>query len=77
MQRVVHQPEVQRCHDGRWVVRCPECQRIEATETLVGIGTPVQSEHEARLMNDNHDARRGGAPAFQRRSPAQANGGSL
>jgi len=59
VQHVAHQPEVLRCSDGRWIVRCPECQRTGSREALIGIATPVQSEYEAQLMRDNHLARRG------------------
>jgi hypothetical protein len=57
--QVVHHPEVLRSSDGRWMVRCPECERTGATEAPIGIGSPVRSEHEAQLMRDNHVARRG------------------
>jgi hypothetical protein len=59
MPGMVHHPEVLRHYDGRWVVRCPECQRIEVAEVLIGIGAPVRSEHEAQMMRDNHVGRRG------------------
>jgi hypothetical protein len=59
MQGVAHHPEVLRCADGRWIVGCPECQQVGATEALIGIGVPVHSEFEAQMMRDNHVARRG------------------
>jgi hypothetical protein len=59
MQGLVHHPEVVRSSDGLWAVICPECQRTTAMEGLIGIGTPVQSKHEAQLMRDNHVAKRG------------------
>jgi hypothetical protein len=56
-----HHPEVLRHDDGRWLVRCPECQRTEMVEVLIGIGAPVRSEYEAQMMRDNHLGRRGRA----------------
>ena len=55
----IHHPAVLRHGDGRWVVRCPECQQTQVVEVLIGIGAPVQSEHEAQMMRDNHSRSRG------------------
>jgi hypothetical protein len=59
VQSVVHRPVVLECPDGRWVVGCRECQRKGATEAPIGIGTPVLSEREARMIKENHLARHG------------------
>ena len=57
MQRHVHHPEVARRNDGRWVVRCPECQGTAGAVVPVGIGMPLRSQHVAEMLRDNHRGR--------------------
>jgi hypothetical protein len=59
VRRVIHHPEVRQRSDGRWTVRCPECQGPAVAEKPIGIGAPVTSEFEAHMMKDNHLARQG------------------
>jgi hypothetical protein len=59
--QVVHHPLVLKRTDGRWIVGCRECQRrgFGTESPPIGIGVPVASEHEAKMMRDNHLGRRG------------------
>ncbi len=47
-----HHPEVLEQGEGRWVVRCPECQQEK--DVPIGIGAPVQTRHVAEMMRQNH-----------------------
>jgi len=72
---VVHHPKVLKCRDGRWVVRCPECERPGATEILIGIGAPVESQEVAHMIRNNHLAKQDWATfRYPRRPEAQPRG---
>lgn len=60
----LHHPQIARRNDGQWVVSCPECQRDRRTAVPIGIGLPLQSQHVAEMLRDNHLGR----PPVDRRS---------
>jgi len=47
-----HQPELLRRADGRWEVRCPQCQQAEMAP--VGISLPIVNRAEAESILQNH-----------------------
>jgi hypothetical protein len=49
----VHSPRVSGRTDGRWEVRCPECE--SSSQSLpIGIGVPITSRYAADEMQANH-----------------------
>lgn len=52
-----HAPTLVRRPDGRYEVRCPECQ-TRGSVPPVGIGLPVNDRHEAERIVLNHSGRR-------------------
>jgi hypothetical protein len=48
-----HHPIVAEHSDGRWVVKCAECRRGNAS-VPIGIDTPVSTVYMAELLRDNH-----------------------
>jgi hypothetical protein len=52
-----HHPRISMRRDGRWVVRCIECQRSAGVTGMpIGIGLPLRSEREAQMIRENHAA---------------------
>jgi hypothetical protein len=58
----VHDPTIIHRHDGRWEIRCPECQRSHGEPTPLGIGMPITGEFEARCIKENHARATGPLP---------------
>jgi hypothetical protein len=49
-----HHPEISRRNDNQWVVNCAQCQRDRESAVPIGIGMPLQSQHVAEMLRDNH-----------------------
>jgi hypothetical protein len=48
-----HRPSLIHRKDGRWEVRCAECERREEVAPI-GIGIPIMSKTEAESIALNH-----------------------
>ncbi len=51
----VHHPKISDRPDGRWEVRCPECEGSSQT-VPVGIGVPIGDPLMAARLRANHAA---------------------
>jgi hypothetical protein len=49
-----HQPRLIYHQDGRWEVRCLDCQRAHDSATPIGIGMPIVNRDEAEAIARNH-----------------------
>ena len=47
-------PTLMPLNDGRWEVRCPQCEMSRADDTPIGIGFPIVSRIEAEWIMRNH-----------------------
>ncbi len=52
-----HQPRLVRHADGRYTVRCEQCERLDGVSMLIGIGVPISSQFEAESIFKNHGGR--------------------
>jgi hypothetical protein len=55
--RVQHRPKLVHRPDGRWEIRCYQCERMVGDERPVGIGLPVANRAEAESIAQNHAGR--------------------
>jgi hypothetical protein len=61
-----HHPRIVHRHDGRWEVRCSECQGESSGEPApLGIGLPIVNQFEAQNILANH-SRGTGSPTGRR-----------
>ena len=49
-----HSPELVNRPDGRYEIRCPECERMVGEARPVGIGLPITGRLEAEAIVRNH-----------------------
>jgi len=52
-----HRPKVIQRRDGRFEIRCPQCERIRSEPRPIGIGLPVTNRAEAESIARNHAGR--------------------
>jgi hypothetical protein len=52
--KVQHRPELVHRHDGRYEIRCRECERMVLEARPIGIGLPITSRLEAESIVRNH-----------------------
>jgi hypothetical protein len=52
-----HEPVIERCPDGQWIVRCRECEQRKDIPLPIGLGTPIANRHEAEMILANHRRR--------------------
>ena len=52
-----HKPRLVRRRDGRFEVRCRECERIVGQSRPLGIGMPITNRREAEFIVRNHTGR--------------------
>jgi hypothetical protein len=53
-ERAGHQPRLVRLTDGRYVVRCEQCERGTGVSVPIGIGVPISNRFEAESIFRNH-----------------------
>ena len=58
MPRRTHKPELKLRTDGRWEVRCAECECRVDQSLPVGIGVPITNKFEAQSILRNHERHR-------------------
>jgi len=51
-----HAPRLVSRPDGRWEIRCPQCERME-DQSPIGIGMPIANRIEAESIVRNHTRR--------------------
>ena len=51
-----HHPKLVQRLDGRWEIRCPQCER-NSEPPPIGIDDPVANKFEAESMLQNHSGR--------------------
>jgi hypothetical protein len=54
-----HRPSFGRLADGRFVIRCDQCERQRDGSVPVGIGVPITGQFEAEAIFRNHGGRAG------------------
>jgi hypothetical protein len=59
MQRSHHQPHITKAKDGRWMIRCPQCEDNSFASIPIGIALPLRSLEVTQLVLDNHMNREG------------------
>jgi hypothetical protein len=59
MQGPHHHPRISRRSDGRWVVRCPQCEEQPFDAIPIGIAMPLESLRMTELILANHVTRQG------------------
>lgn len=52
-----HQPRLLRLGDGRYAVRCEQCEARQGASVPIGIGIPISSGFEAESIYRNHGGR--------------------
>ena len=62
MQGPRHDPRITHYADGRWVIRCPQCEQNRNAPIPIGIAMPIKSHEVTELMLDNHLRREGMRP---------------
>jgi hypothetical protein len=65
MRGLLHDPRITECADGRWVIRCPQCEQSRAAPIPIGIGMPIKSHEVTELILNNHLRREGPRPRQQ------------
>ena len=53
-----HHPELVGRADGRWMVRCRQCETRRDQTTPIGIGVPIVNRFEAESISTNHNGAR-------------------
>ena len=52
--RQKHEPRLLQYADGRWSVRCRECEECADQSLPLGIGVPITNRYEAESILRNH-----------------------
>lgn len=52
-----HSPRLVNRPDGRFEIRCPQCERMVADGRPIGIGMPITNRVEAESIARNHAGR--------------------
>ena len=55
--KVQHSPQLVHRPDGRFEIRCPECERKVGETRPIGIGLPITNRIEAESIMQNHAGR--------------------
>jgi hypothetical protein len=54
-----HHPRLTQRADGKWVVRCPQCEGNQSESVPLGIAMPLESRQVTELILANHEKREG------------------
>jgi hypothetical protein len=52
-----HSPRLVQRPDGRFEIRCPQCERMDDQARPIGIGMPIVNRIEAESIARNHGGR--------------------